>query len=106
MVRKRVDLLAHLHRAELGGVGAAGAAGDHDGDDQHADLAQHENADDVDDVHLRAELAEVEDALLRDDGADQEGDQQDDRHRLPADAVELIDGRGEAEIARARDARA
>ena len=100
---QRVDLLAHLHRAELGRVGAARAAGDHDGDDQHADLAQHEDADHVDDVLLGAELAEMEEALLGDDAADQEGDEQNDRHRLPADAVELMDGRGEAELARARD---
>ena len=102
-MRSASDLLAHHHRAELGGIGAARTAGDHDGDDEHADLAQDENADEVDGVHFRAELAEVEDALLRDDGADQESDEQDDRHRLPADAVELIDGGGEAEIARARD---
>ncbi len=50
---QRVDLLAHLHRAELGGVGAAGAAGDHDGDDQHAEFAQHQDADHVDDVDAR-----------------------------------------------------
>ena len=87
---QRVDLLAHLHGAELGGVGAARAAGDHDGDDQHADLAQDQNADQVDDVMLGAELAEMEDALLGDDAADQKGDQQDDGHRLPGDAVELV----------------
>ncbi len=39
--RERVDFLAHLHRAELGGVGTARTAGHHDGDDQHAELAQH-----------------------------------------------------------------
>ena len=100
-MRKRIDFLAHHHRAELGGVGAAGAAGDHDGDDQHADLAQDENADEVDGVHLGAEFAEVEDALLRNDGADQKGDEQDDGDGLPADAIELIDRRGEAKVARA-----
>ena len=45
------------------------------------------------DVELGAELAEMKDALLGDDAADQEGDEQDDRHGLPADAVELMHGR-------------
>ena len=35
----------------------------------------------------------MEDALLRNDRADQEGDQRHDRDRLPADPVELIDQR-------------
>ena len=65
--RQRVDFLAHLHRAEFGGVGAARAAGDHDRDDQHADFAQHQNADHVDDIGIGAELAEMEEALLGDD---------------------------------------
>ncbi len=69
---QRVDLLAHFHRAELGRVGAAGAAGDHDADDEHADFAQHQDADHVDDIDFGAESAEMENALLRDDGADQE----------------------------------
>jgi hypothetical protein len=45
----------------------------------------------------------VKDALLRDDGADQEGDEQDDGHCLPGDAVELMYGRGETVVARAHD---
>ena len=72
---QRVDLLAHLHRAEFGGVGTARAAGDHDGDEQHADLAQHQDADQIDHIIVGAEFAEMENALLRDDAADQEGDQ-------------------------------
>src|ERR1700676_2517221 len=36
---QRVDLLAHLHRAEFGGVGRARPASHHDRDQQHADLA-------------------------------------------------------------------
>ena len=62
-----VDFLAHLHRAELGGVGRAGAPRHHDGDHQDADLAQHQDADHVDDIDLGAEAAEMEDALLSDD---------------------------------------
>ena len=42
----------------------------------------------------------MEHALLRDDAADQERDQQDDRHRAPADAVEVMHHRGETERAR------
>src|SRR4051794_40570703 len=80
-----VDFLAHLHRAELGRVGAAGPARDHDRDDQHAELAQHQDADHVDHIGIGAEFAEMEESLLRDDAADQEGDQQDDGHGLPAD---------------------
>ena len=100
---QRVDLLAHLHRAELGGVGAARAAGDHDRDQQHADFAQHQHAEHVDDEDIGAELAEMEDALLGDDAADQEGDQHDDRHRAPAHLLEMMHGRGQAEAARMKE---
>ena len=72
-------------------------------DDQHADLAQHQHADHVDDIDVGAEVAEMENALLRDDGADQEGDEQDDRHRAPADPVEMMHDRSEAEAAWMRD---
>ena len=64
---QRVDLLAHLHRADLGGDGAARAAGDHDRGQQHAEFAQQQDADQVDDEDLRAEVAELEGALLGDD---------------------------------------
>ena len=37
-----------LHRAELGGDGAAGAAGDHDRGQERRDLAQRQDADEVD----------------------------------------------------------
>ena len=89
--RQGVDFFAHLHRPEFGGIGAARPTGDHDGDDQDADLAEHEDFDEVDD--LRAELAEVEDALLGNDGADQEGNQSHDRYGLPADLMQVIDQR-------------
>ncbi len=97
---QRVDLLAHLHRAELGGVGAAGAAGDHDRDDQHAELAQGQHAEHVDHEDAGAEFGEMEDALLRDDAADQEGDHHDDRDRLPAHLLQVMHQRGKAEMAR------
>ena len=75
----------------LGLVGASGTAGDHDGDDQDTEFAQHQNADHVDDIGIRAEFPKMEKSLLGDDGTDQEGDQHHDRDRLPADPVELID---------------
>ena len=73
---QRIDFLAHAHRAQLRCIGAAGPAGDHDADDQHADFAQHQHADHVDDVDVRSELAEMENALLRENRADQNRDQQ------------------------------
>ena len=97
---QRINFLAHPHRAELGRVGAAGPAGDHDADDQHAYFAQHQHTDHVDDVDVRPKLAEMENALLRENGADQYGDQQDDRHRPPANALELVDHRRETKACR------
>src|SRR6266567_3133455 len=88
---QRVDLLAHLHGAELGRIGAARSSGDHDGDNDHADLAQYENADHIDHVDIGAEFAEMEDTLLRQDRPDQERDQQDDGNGPPADPLELMD---------------
>ena len=70
---------------------------------KHAEFAQHQNADHVDHVDVGAEFAEMENALLRDDAADQKRDEQDDRHRAPADIVELMHHRGEAEPARPRE---
>ncbi len=51
---------------------------------------QHQHAEHVDDENVRAELAEMEDALLGDDAADQEGDQHDDRNRAKADLLDMI----------------
>ncbi len=39
----------------------------------------------------------MEDALLRQDAADEEGDENDDRHRAQAHAVDLVDHGREAE---------
>ena len=38
----------------------------------------------------------MKDALLRDDAADQEGDENDDRNRAPANLFEMMNGRGQA----------
>ena len=64
---------------------------------QHADFAQHQDADHVDDVDIGAELPEMENALLGNDAADQEGDEDNDGHRAPADIVELMHHRRETE---------
>ena len=102
---QRVDLLAHLHGAEFGGVGAAGAAGHHDAGDEHADFAQHQDRDHVDDIGVGAEGAETQDALLRENGADQERGEKDDRDGAQPDAIELIDRRGQPQPPRMGDGR-
>ena len=58
-----------------------------------AEFAQDQDADQVDDERRRAEPNELENALLRDDAADQERDQHDDRHALIGDLLELVDDR-------------
>ena len=47
MAMQRIDLLVELHRADLGGERAARAAGDDDRGQQHAELAQHADRDQV-----------------------------------------------------------
>ena len=39
---------------------------------------------------IRTELAEMKDALLSDDCADQKSDQSDDRYRLPTDLMKVV----------------
>ena len=75
------------------------AARDHDRHNQHADFAHHQNAEHIDHVEVSAQSAETEDALLRDDRSDQERDQQDDRNRAPAHAVEVMHHGGQTETA-------
>src|SRR5690606_1083500 len=87
---ERVDFLAHFHRAEFGGVGTAGPARDHDRHEKTADLAQHQDADEIDDIIFGAEAAKMEETLLGDDAPDQEGDQHDDRYGLPYHTVEMM----------------
>jgi hypothetical protein len=68
-----VDLLVHHHGADLGGKGAARAAGDDDGRQQRAELAQEGDAEQIDGIDLGAELAELVGALESHHHADQEG---------------------------------
>ena len=67
-----IDLLVDLHGADLGREGAARAARDDDRGQQHAQLAEHADADGLDGEGLGAELAELLDALVGDHHADQE----------------------------------
>ncbi len=48
-------------------------------------------------------LRKWKDALLREDGADQNGDQQNDRHGLPSHALKMVDHRGEPEGRRTQE---
>ena len=90
---QRVDLLAHLHRADLGGDRASRSPGDHDGGEQHAHLAQHQDADQFDDEDIGPEIAELERALLRHDRTDDGRHQDHHRQRPDAHPVDLVDDR-------------
>ena len=99
-----VDLLVHLHRADLGGEGRGRAAGQQQGGDQHVELAQHRDADQLDGEHLGPELAQQVGAQQADHRADEEGGDGDDRdgvqpgalgqgeHRGPANPAGIGDG--------------
>src|SRR4029077_170398 len=59
-----IDLFAHFHGAEFGGVGRPGPARAHDRHDQYADLADYQDAEHIDHVEVSTESAETDDALL------------------------------------------
>src|SRR5471032_170465 len=85
----RVDFLVHLHGADLRGEGAARAAGDDDRRQQHAELAEHADADSFDGKGFGAELAELLHTLVGDHHADQEAEHANDGQRLDPDLVHL-----------------
>ena len=87
----RVDFLGDLHRPDLRRERRARPAGDHDRGHQRAQLAHRDPADEVDGVDLRAELGELDRALLGDDDADEEAHQADNAERADADHVEALD---------------
>ncbi len=62
---QRVDLLVELHGADLGGEGAARAARDDDGGQEHPELAQHADGDEIDHEDLRAEALQLLGAQVR-----------------------------------------
>jgi hypothetical protein len=68
---ERIDFLVELHHAELGRIGAAGASGDHDRREQHAELAQHADRHQVNREDLRAERPQLLGADVGQDDADQ-----------------------------------
>ena len=79
---ERLDLLVHLHGAELGGKAGAGAPGHDDAGHDRRQLAHRRDGDQVGDVDAGAELLELHGAHEGDDQADQEVDQRDDAQRI------------------------
>ncbi len=88
---QRIDLLAHFHRAQFGRDRRAGAAGDHDRGEKHAQFAQRQNADEIDRISRRAEAFQQIDAALGDDAADEKIDERDDRHAAEGEGFEVKD---------------
>ena len=86
---KFVDLLRHLHRAELGGEGGAGAAGHDDAGHHRAHLAHDGDADQIGDVDGGPELLQLHGADEGHDDADQKADERDDRQRVGADLLHV-----------------
>jgi len=95
-----VDFLVDLHGADLGGEGAARAAGDDDRGEQHAQFAEHADADGFHREGLGAELAQLLHALVGDHHADQEGQHADDDQCLDPDLEHLSNDGTDAEPAR------
>jgi hypothetical protein len=100
---ERVHLLVQLHRADLGGEGAARAARDDDRGEEHAELTQHRDGDEVHDEDLAAELAELLRADVGDDHGDQERNQRDDRHGSEARLVDVAHDRHQTQALRAHE---
>jgi hypothetical protein len=84
-----VDLLLHLHRADLGGEGGARAPGDDYRGEQRRQLAAHREADAVDDEDIGAVALRLHPEEIGEHHADEERDQRDDRDRVEPDRLEL-----------------
>ena len=97
---QRVDLFVELHGADLGREGAARAARDDDGGEQHAQLAQHADGDEVDHEDFRAVLARLLRGDVGNDQRDQKGDQRDDRDGGDAGFVDVPRDRGRPQARR------
>src|SRR5690606_16294528 len=91
---QRIDLLAHLHRADLSGNGTAGPAGNHDRGQKHAQFPQEQDADEIDDEYVGTEIPKLIGPLLRDDGPDDARHQHHDGYGPNAHAVDLVEDRG------------
>ena len=86
---QRVDFLVELHGADLGREGAARAAGNDDGGEQHAELAQHADRHDVDHEDFRAVFARLLGGDVGDDQRDEERDQGNDGNGGDAGLVDV-----------------
>ena len=93
----RVDLLGHVHRADLGGHSAADAAADDDGRERRAELAQERQHDDARDVLDAAEALQAEGELDGHDHPDEDRRDGDDAQRAHAERLDLVDGRRDLE---------
>ena len=99
---QRVDLLVHLHGADLGGEGRAGAAGQHHRGQQRPELAQQADGDQIGHIQVGAEAAHRHQRLEGQDQPHQHADQQHQRHRPHAGLVGGAQQIGAAELARPR----
>ena len=84
---QRIDLLVDLHRPELCGERGPGATGHDDRGHHRAHLTRHGDADEVRDIGLGPERAQLHGADVREDHPHEEGDQGDDRERLGSDLL-------------------
>ncbi|MEJ0004989.1 MAG: hypothetical protein WDM77_00970 [Steroidobacteraceae bacterium] len=89
MACRGINLFIQVHGADFRRVGAARPARHDDGRQQHAQFPQDPDRDQIDDEHLGAEAGELLRAHVRDDDADQEGDQRDDRNRGDAGFIDV-----------------
>ena len=85
----RVEFFGHPHHAELRGDGRAGAAGDQDRRQQRPEFADDAHAEDVDEVDVAAEAAQLLRRQVGQHHADQEADQRGDAQRLEAGVVDV-----------------
>ena len=105
--RQRVDLLVDAHRADLRGERSPRSPGEQDRRHQRTELAQHREPDQVGDEDLGAEALHRDRGLEREDHAEQERDERDDRQAVgarplgdapdvaPADGVRMRERVGE-----------
>ena len=101
---QRVDLLRHLHRRDLRREAGARSAGDDDGRDQRAELAELRDDDELGHVDDGAEPSELRHAEKADDQADQQVRGARDRQRVRANLLHQPRQRSPIDRARGDDA--
>ena len=99
-----VDLLLHLHGADRSGEGTIGPSGQHDGSDQHAELAQHGNPNQFDREHRNPDALQQVGAHIGNHRPDEEGQDGDNRQGVDADLFHRPDRRSEPETPRLEEA--